>query len=91
ATGLGRSQLQTALRDAGVEIRRAGLNSRNGKRSRAASADARAAERVGTSDIDAWLAHRHRDGVSFSELARLAGHSNHWVRWRIQRSLGQSA
>ncbi|MEV0131756.1 hypothetical protein AB0H83_25255 [Dactylosporangium sp. NPDC050688] len=82
-TGLGRQRLRTALDTAGVQIRATGHNTTAGKRSRAASADEAAAQRVGTTDLRAWLRDRYTDDWTLTRLAAAVGHSTHWIRWRL--------
>lgn len=83
ATGLGRASLRSALARAGVTVRPPGVNTADGRRSRALAADQEAAQRLGVADLQAWLADRHREGWSLHQLAAVVGHSSHWVRWRL--------
>lgn len=84
--GIGHQRLRSELKRAGVDLRPQGANSARGKRSRAIANEQRAAQRVGTDDLKAWLNEQHRCGASLSELARRVGHSTHWVRWRLDSS-----
>lgn len=83
ATGLGRQRLRRALDAAGVQLRPAGVNTAAGRRSRARSADKRAAQKLGVVDLHSWLRDRWDEGWSLQRLARAVGHSSHWVRWRL--------
>jgi len=83
ATGLGRARLRSALRAAGVSVRPPGVNTPAGKRSRAEAGTSAAATRVGAVDLGVWLNERHDAGWSLRELGAVAGHSTHWVRWRL--------
>lgn len=85
ATGLGRGRLRAAMTEAGITPRPPGINSAEGKRSRARTADALAAARVGTDDLEAWLRERHVAGWTLRSLAEAVGHSPHWVQWRLDR------
>jgi hypothetical protein len=82
-TGLGRRRLRATLTAAGITVRSTGHNTSAGKRSRAETADAVAAARVGTDDLHGWLADRYDQGWSLTRLATAVGHSTHWVRWRL--------
>lgn len=84
ATGLSRARLRAALLATGVVLRPSGVNTTTGHRSRAHTADAQAAARVGTHDLTAWIRERHAQGWSLSRLARELGRSTHWVRWRLE-------
>lgn len=84
AAGLGRRRLREALIDAGVLIRPTGVNSAAGKQARAHAADARAADRLGVSDLHAWLRDRRSEGWTLQQLGEAAGHSGHWVSWRLE-------
>ncbi|AGZ41087.1 MucR family transcriptional regulator [Actinoplanes friuliensis] len=86
ATGLGRARLRAALDVAGVAVRPTGVNTAEGRRSRALSADRAAAVRVGTDDLHAWLGRRRTEGWSLVRLAAAVGHSTHWVRWRLDKT-----
>lgn len=81
-TGLGRDRLRAAMASAGIDVRPTGVNTSDGKRSRARQADQAAAERVGTTDLRRWLTDQFAGGATLSELGRRVGHSSHWVRWR---------
>lgn len=59
-TGLGRALLRAEMKAAGIVVRSRGHNTPGGRRSRALTADAAAAERVGTDDLVGWL-RLHRD------------------------------
>lgn len=83
ATGLGRARLRIAMDEAGVAVRPSGVNTLDGKRSRARAAEAAATARVGTEDLRSWLAHRYAAGWSLTRLAAAVGHSTPWVRWRL--------
>lgn len=85
ATGLGRSRLRAAMIEAGITPRPPSVNSAEGKRSRARTADAAAATRVGTEDLLGWLHERNRAGWTLRSLAEAVGHSPNWVRWRLDR------
>lgn len=85
-TGLGRVRLRSAMADAGIPVRRPGHQSAEAKRSRARTAEAVAAVRVGTDDLHRWLADRHTEGWTLTRLADAVGHSTHWVRWRLGQS-----
>lgn len=83
ATGMGWAQLRKALAEAGVQVRPTGINTTEGKRSRALTADARAAAQLGVADLHGWLRDRHAEGWTLVQLGRAVGHSSHWVRWRL--------
>lgn len=83
ATGLGRVQLRQALAEAGVQVRSTGINTTKGKRSRALTADARAADQLGVADLHGWLRDRYAEGWTLVQLGRAVGHSSHWVSWRL--------
>lgn len=83
-TGLGRARLRAALTQAGVPVRPSGVNTDFGQRSRARTADARAAERLGVDDLAGWLLERRHEGWSLTRLGEAVGHSTHWVRWRLE-------
>lgn len=85
-TGLGHKRLRSAMTEAGVTLRPQGSNTPEGKRSRARTAEATAAARVGTEDLQSWLMERYRDGWSLTRLGAAVGHSSHWVRWRFTKS-----
>lgn len=85
STGLGRARLREALHDAGVPVRPPGANTAAGHRSRAVTADARAAEQLRTPDLHQWLQDHAAQGWSLSRLAATVGHSTHWVRWRLEQ------
>lgn len=91
ATGLGRARLRAALEAAGISVRPTGVNTPQGKRSRADAATSAAAARVGTDDLGVWLTGRLAGGASLTELAEAVGHSTHWVRWRLMMSEGGTA
>lgn len=82
-TGLGHKRLRSAMTEAGITLRPQGCNTPEGKRSRARTAEATAATRVGTEDLQSWLMERYRDGWSLTRLGAAVGHSSHWVRWRL--------
>jgi hypothetical protein len=84
-TRLGRVQLRDALTGAGVEIRPSGVNTTEGKRSRARRADAAAAQRVHTDDLNHWLESRRASGWTLAQLAAAVGHSAPWVKCRLGR------
>lgn len=84
-TGLGRVRLRQALVDAGVTVRPTGSTTPAGRRSRAVTADADAASRLGVTDLDAWLRERRAEGWSLPRLAVAVGHSSPWVRLRLAR------
>ena len=84
ATGLGRVRLRDALVEAGVELRASGVNTDAGKRARADYADARAARRVGVSDLYGWMVARRDEGWTLQQLALVVGHSVPWVRTRLE-------
>lgn len=86
STGLGRARLRQALHDAGVSLRPPGVNTPAGRRSRALTADARAAEQLGIPDLHQWLQDHAAQGWSLSRLAATVGHSTHWVRWRLEQN-----
>jgi hypothetical protein len=86
ATGLGRRRLRAAMAEAGIAPLPSGRNTSGGKRSRAAAADRRAADRVGTGDLREWLRQRRSDGWTLAQLGAAVGHSGHWVRWRLDRA-----
>lgn len=83
-TGLGRDRLRAGLDEAGIPRRPPGATTAAGRRSRALTADAAAADRVGTDDLRRWLADRRAVGTSMAELAQAVGHSQPWVRWRLR-------
>lgn len=83
-TGLGPARLRQALAEAGAQIRPTGVNTPAGKQSRARAADARAAQRIGVTDLHSWLRDRHADGWTLQRLGRAVGHSSHWVAWRLE-------
>lgn len=82
-TGLGRGRLRQEVEAAGIVVRPTGRNTALGKRSRAHTADAAAAVRVGTDDLGSWLADRYAAGWSLTRLGAAVEHSTHWVRWRL--------
>ncbi len=82
-TGLGRSGLRDAMRAAGITLRAQGATTGAGRRSRARTADAEAARRVGTDDLAAWLRARREQGWTLAELGAAVGHSGHWARKRL--------
>lgn len=87
-TGLGRTSLLAAMVEAGIAPRPQGFNSVTARRSRARSADAAAAARVGTDDLLAWLVRRSGEGWTLAQLGAAVGHSGRWVRWRLERAGG---
>lgn len=82
-TGLSRDRIRREIETAGLEVRGSGINTAEGRRSRARSADARAAQRVGTDDIRRWLRERRAAGWSLKRLATAVGYSTRWVRCRV--------
>lgn len=88
-TGLGRRRLRQAMDDAEVQLRPTGANTPAGRRSRALTAEARAAERLGVVDLHAWLRERRAEGWSLDRLGTAVGHSSHWVRWRLPPASGE--
>ena len=90
ATGLGRAQLRQALAAAGVPVRSTGINTKEGKRSRARTAEARAADQLGVPDLHAWLRDRYAEGWTLVQLGRAVGHSSHWVSWRLDATRDDS-
>jgi len=83
-TGLGRARLRAEMNAAGILVRSRGQNTPEGRRSRALTADAAAAERVDTDDLVGWLRTRRDEGWTLSALGTVVGHSSHWVKWRLQ-------
>jgi hypothetical protein len=83
STGLARAALRAEVAAAGIEVRKAGLNTGAGKQSRALTADAAAAAHVGTTDIRLWLTAQRADGVSLNRLAEAVSRSVPWVRSRL--------
>lgn len=90
-TGLGRDRLRQALRGAGVTSRPSGVNTAAGRRSRARTADQRAAAHLGVPDLRDWLRARRDEGRTLTRLAEPVGHSTHWVRWRLEEVASESA
>lgn len=86
ATGLGRARLREAMVEAGVTPRRQGFNRPDARRSRARTADAVAAARVGTDDLLGWLVRRRDEGLTLDRLGTAVGRSGRWVRWRLERA-----
>lgn len=86
ATGVGHARLRRTVIAAGVTLRATGHNTAAGKRSRALTAEAEAARRLGTDDLPAWLAERHAQGWPLTRLAAAVGHTTHWVRARLPAS-----
>jgi hypothetical protein len=84
ATGLGRARLRTEMDAADIVVRPTGVNTREGKRSRARRADHVAAARVDTNDLGGWLRQRRGEGWTLTQLGEAVGHSTHWVRWRLE-------
>ena len=84
-TGLGRDRLRREIAAAGVGVRGPGQNTPAGRRSRARTAEAAAAKRVGADDLLTWLSERRRQGWTLAALGAAVGHSGHWVSWRLPR------
>lgn len=76
------------MADTEITLRPASVNSAEGKRSHARTADAAAADRVGTDDLLRWLHERHLAGWTLEALADAVGHTPHWVRWRLESRSG---
>jgi hypothetical protein len=85
-TGLGRVRLRRAMANAAIPVRRRGHQSAEAKGSRARTAEAVAAVRVGTDDLREWLARRRAEGWPLTRLAGAVGHSPQWVKWRLEQS-----
>lgn len=82
---VGKARLRTLLLEHGIAIRPAGFNSPSGRRSRVALNDRATAERVGATDITAWLRRQVAAGATLRELAAATGHSVPWVVARLRR------
>jgi hypothetical protein len=85
-TGLGRVRLRRAMVAAGIPVRPPGHQNAEAKRSRARTAEAVAAARVGSENLTRWLTERRNQGWTLTRLAAAVGHSPHWVRWRLEKS-----
>ena len=83
-TGLGRSRLRHEMSSAAIQPRGSGQNTPDGRRSRARTAEAAAARRIGTDDLPGWLRARRDEGWTLAALGAAVGHSGHWVRWRLE-------
>jgi len=82
-TGLGRDRLRREIATAGVDVRERGQSTPASRRSRARTAEAAAAKRVGADDLLTWLSERRRQGWTLAALGAAVGHSGHWVSWRL--------
>lgn len=75
--------VRAALRACDVPIRPGGTNLVHASQQRARAYDLRAARRINTPDITAWLRAQHDDGQTVAQLARTTGRSWHWVKSRL--------
>ncbi|MEV6394591.1 MucR family transcriptional regulator [Streptomyces sp. NPDC051907] len=80
---VGKRRVRRLLLEHGIQLRPSGQNSAAGRRSRVATNDRAAAERVGARDITSWLRERTADGATLRELAAATGRSIPWVAARI--------
>lgn len=82
-TGLGRTRLRSAVTSGGITLRKRGVNTVAGRRSRAVAAETAAALLLGTDNLRTWLRDRRAEGWTLTRLGAAVGHSSHWVRWRL--------
>lgn len=81
--GISKGLLRRTLAEHTIALRPAGTNTDAGRRSRTQANIARAAKRVGTTDLYGWLHQRRRDGWPLAKIANAVKRSIPWVSARI--------
>jgi hypothetical protein len=70
----------------GIAVRSTGHNTPAGRRARTSLNGQTTAQRVGTTDITAWLINQRTTGATLRELANATGRSIPWITNRLRRA-----